>query len=260
MMPTLFKIGPLEIHSYGFLWAVGILLAAYRASRVAKRYGFTMEEIIDVFVTTVLSGIVGARLLYVAMKWDTYRDNLFSIAAVWDGGLSFFGGLAAGLIAAYWLFKRRNIPYWHGMDFFVPSLALGYGVARLGCLFAGCCYGHPTALPWGLPFPNEQIPGALTPPSHPTQIYSFLAGLTIFVFLHRLDSRRAFEGQVAAGFLILFGIYRFINEFFRRGATSDEWFWGITIGQVAAFVIFALGVYFYWDRSRKGVSKPVERA
>lgn len=250
MMPTLFEIGPIAVRGYGLMWVIGILLAMFRASRVAKKYNFTGENILDLAMITVGAGIIGARLLEVALHWQDYSGDLLRILKIWEGGLSFFGGFLGGTLGGIWYARRHQIPFWNGSDIYAPSLALGYAVARLGCLFAGCCYGLPTSLPWGLCFPDEHHPGALTSPSHPTQIYSFLIGLAIFAVLVQVERRRRFTGQVFAAFLILFGAYRFMIEFLRRGVTSDIWFGGFTYGHAVAAVVMGLGIIFYLWRSR----------
>lgn len=249
-MPTLFEIGPIAIRGYGLMWVIGILLAMFRASRVAKKYSFTAENILDLAMITVGAGIIGARLLDVALNWQDYSGDLLRIVKIWEGGLSFFGGFLGGALGGIWYARKHNIPFWNGADIYAPSLALGYAVARLGCLFAGCCYGQPTDLPWGLCFPDEHHPGALTPPSHPTQIYSFLFGLVIFGVLVYVEKRRRFTGQVFASFLILFGMYRFAIEFLRRGVTSKIWFDGFTYGHAVAVVVILLGIIFYVWRSQ----------
>jgi phosphatidylglycerol:prolipoprotein diacylglycerol transferase len=133
---------------------------------------------------------------------------------------------------------------WQVADLAAPSLALGYAIARLGCFAAGCCYGRPTHLSWGVQFPG------LDTPVHPTQLYSTLLNLLLFWWLTRVERRRHFEGQLFALFLMGHGLYRFLIEFLRAGATSEP-FWGmLTYGHLAATVMMGIGIYLYSKRRK----------
>lgn len=251
MWPTIFEWGPFVVRGYGLMWVIGILIATYRASRVAKKYGLSSEQIVDIALVTILSGVIGARLLEVILEWEYYHADPLSILKIWQGGLSFFGGLIGGLLGGMGYAYVRKVPFWNGTDLYAPSLMLGYAIARLGCFLGGCCYGIPTELPWGICFPDKHYPGGRTPPSHPTQIYSFLAGLVIYALLVRVERRRRFQGQVFTSFLILYGIYRFLIEFLRRGATSEVWKWGLTYGHLAALGLTLVGGALYLWRGRQ---------
>lgn len=252
MLPTIFEWGPFAIRGYGLMWVIAILVATYRASRVAKKYGFSKDQIVDIALVTITCGIVGARILDVALHWADYRNNLWSLFAIWNGGLSFFGGFIGGVAGGMLYAHFRKVSFWNGTDLYAPSLALGYAIARIGCFLSGCCYGCPTNLPWGIRFHAEhQPPGILTPPSHPTQIYAFLAGLVIYAVLVQIERRRRFPGQVFSSFLVLYGIYRFCIEFLRAGVTSAVWQWGLTYGHVAALALVIAGVVLYAWRSRQ---------
>ncbi|NUL81959.1 MAG: prolipoprotein diacylglyceryl transferase [Armatimonadetes bacterium] len=249
MMPEIFSVGPFVVRGYGLMWVVGIIVAVLIAARRAPRFGMKPENAIDSALAGVFGGVVGARIVYVAMNWREFRDNWLEVFAIWQGGLGFFGGLVGGSLGVYLCMRAKKMSFWPAADCFAPSLALAYAIARLGCLLAGCCYGCPTGVPWGLTFPMEDRPGVMTEPSHPTQIYSFLFGLGIFAALLLLEKRKRFTGQTFCQFLMLYGAYRFVNEFFRAGATSKYWVEPFTFGHLAAIGALAFGLALYLWRS-----------
>jgi hypothetical protein len=153
-------------------------------------------------------------MAFVLTNWSQYAPDPLSIFRVWEGGMSYFGGFGLAIATAIYIIRARRIPVWQLGDLAAPSLALGYGIARIGCFAAGCCYGAPTDLPWGVQFPGH------THAVHPTQLYATAMNLLIFAGLSWWELRRRFSGQLFALFLVLHGLYRFINEFFRAGATS----------------------------------------
>jgi phosphatidylglycerol:prolipoprotein diacylglycerol transferase len=244
MMPDLVRWGDFALHTYGLMWAVGIWLAVWRGVRVAPRYHLAAEDVFDLAFAMVVAGIVGGRLLYVATNWSLYAKDVGGILRLWEGGMSYFGGFGGGALAGLWLARRRRLNLWQVADLAAPSLALGYAIARLGCFAAGCCYGRPTHLPWGVQFPG------LDTPVHPTQLYSTLLNLLLFWWLTRVERRRHFEGQLFALFLMGHGLYRFLIEFLRAGATSEP-FWGmLTYGHLAATVMMGIGIYLYSTRRK----------
>jgi phosphatidylglycerol:prolipoprotein diacylglycerol transferase len=244
MMPDLVRWDGFALHTYGLMWAIGIWLAVWRGQRAAPRYGIRAEDVYDLAFAMVVVGIVGGRLLYVLTNWGEYRNDWWGVLRVWEGGMSYFGGFAAGALAGLWMVRRRGLNGWQVADLVAPSLALAYAVARIGCFAAGCCYGQPTNLPWGVRFPG------IDTPVHPTQLYSTLFNLTIFALLIRIEPHRQFAGQLFALFLILHGLYRFLIEFLRAGATSEP-IWGLmTYGHLVAGLIVGAGIFAYLSRAR----------
>lgn len=247
MMPELFRIGSIPVHTYGLMWMVGIWLAVWRALRVARRYGVDPDDVFDLAFWAILVGVIGGRLGYVLIFWRSYAEDPLAILRVWEGGMSYFGGFGLAILAAWWFVRRRRLDAWRIADLAAPSIALGYAIARIGCFGAGCCYGAPTDLPWGVLFPGHSHP------VHPTQLYSTVMNLAIFVILTRLEKRGWARGQLFASFLILHGAYRFINEFFRAGATSLTVL-GVgvfTYGHLVALLVMGVGWYLFRLRGRR---------
>ncbi len=232
MRPILFHIGSYGVHSYGVLLMLAIVLSVWRAYGAAQRrqaadpaYPLSPEDVLDVTIWIVAGIVIGARLLFVAVDWSEYRGNLADIFKVWNGGLSFHGGLIGVLVALFLFSVRRRVPFLVLGDLIAPSAMLGYAVGRVGCFFNGCCYGAPTNLPWGVRFHDD---GILTPPSHPTQLYSTALSLLFFGILVWAERRQKFAGQIGFLYILFSAIERFIMEIWRADVTSTVVALGLT--------------------------------
>jgi len=248
MRSTLFEIFGIPIRSYGLMVVVGFALGLWRAMRVGPKYRVAPERIYDLALVALLSGVVGARLAYVLLNHET--ETLRDLPAVWNGGLSFHGGVVFAVAAAAIYARLTRLSFWSCADLLAPSVAIGYAFARIGCFLNGCCYGAPTSLPWGVSFHEH---GAVTAPSHPTQIYASFASLLIFLILTRLEKLGRAPGFVFIGYLGLYSIYRFLIEFLRKGYSAQAWMGGITEAQAASLLILTacLGLIVLRYRSRQ---------
>jgi phosphatidylglycerol---prolipoprotein diacylglyceryl transferase len=189
--------------------------------RLGRRRGISSEHVLDLTAIILVAGIVGARLLYLALEWSYFREHPAHIWRLWEGGLSFQGGLLAALLAGALYCRRQGLSFLAMGDVIAPGTALGYAIGRVGCFLNGCCYGAPTSLPWACQFHDPPVTGPLTPPSHPTQIYASLASLVIFGLLMGVFRRQRVTGQVLWSYLLLYAVYRFAIEFLRKGATAE---------------------------------------
>ncbi|MER3472553.1 MAG: prolipoprotein diacylglyceryl transferase [Armatimonadota bacterium] len=248
MHPILFHIGTLEVRSYGVMIALGFALAVWWAMRVAPRYGIDSEQILDFVLLTAVAGILGSRLVYVILDWRSFADQPKHVLYFWEGGLSFHGAVIGGGLAVALLAGRKGIPFLQLADVLAPSVALAYAVGRIGCFLGGCCYGVPTDLPWACSFQDPFNPHVHTPPSHPTQIYASLSNLLIFALLARMQRPPHPMGQVFWAYLVLYGIYRFIVEFWRIGATSTVLALGLSDAQWVSIVMVVIGA-IQWRRA-----------
>ena len=167
MHPILFKLGPITIYSYGLMIALGIMVGLFLARRQAKREGIDPDKILDITLYVLLAALIGARLLFVFMNFAEYVDEPLRILKIWEGGLVFYGGLLPAVAIGIWYIKRLGLPLWQIADILAPSLAIGHAMGRIGCFFAGCCYGGACDLPWAVTFTNPQSlatpRGSLTP-------------------------------------------------------------------------------------------------
>jgi len=197
-------LGPIRLNLLGLMIGIGVLTAVYYCRRHASRAGLKKDLITDLLFSSVLIGMLGARALYVLMELPYYLSNPLSILRVWEGGLSFFGGLSAGAVYAWFAARRSHMNPLVLADLASPAVALAYGIGRLGCDI----YGRPTALPWAV-----SVYGV---PRHPVWFYSAVAGFAIFLLLHLWSARPSFAGRQFLTFLALHGGYRFIIEFFRE--------------------------------------------
>ncbi|MCE5198426.1 MAG: prolipoprotein diacylglyceryl transferase [Armatimonadota bacterium] len=251
MHSTLFTIFGLPIRSYGLMMVIGFSLGLWRAQRAAQRRGLNSDRVYDLALTVLLSGVLGARLVYILLNMRT--ESFREFFAVWNGGLSFHGGVLFAVVAAYLFTRKTKLSFWAYTDLLAPSVAIGYAFTRIGCFLNGCCYGAPTSLPWGVRFMEN---GTLTPPSHPTQIYAFLASLLIFFVLTRLEKLNRAPGFIFTSYLGLYGVYRFLIEFPRKGYSAQEWFMGLTQAQVvsiAMIVIAAIVILAVYRRPSKPI-------
>ena len=225
MYPELFRIGNFPINTYGVLLALAFLAALIIAARLAARDGLPRERVYDLGLWMLLAALVGSKVL---MLWTEplYRENpsqLFSLDFLRSGGV-FYGGFLGAVLTGYFLIKRYGLPWWKTADAFAPGIALGQAIGRQGCFAAGCCWGKPTTLPWGVKFTEagHEVTGVpIDVHLHPTQLYESFAALAIFIFLLWLHKRKRFTGQVILFYGLLYALTRFTIEFFRDDPRGD---------------------------------------
>lgn len=219
MHPVLLKLGPLTIHTYGFLIAIGFFLGLATVRRLAPRSGIDAEKAVDATFWLMVVGFVGARALFVVTRWSDYMADPISIFKIWEGGLVFFGGPMLAIPWGIWWFRRNRIPFWKASDVILPALVIGHALGRLGCLAAGCCYGRPTESGWGLRLHSELVEPALRGVLlHPVQLYESAALFVLFGGLLWLHRHRKFDGQVGITYLLAYPVIRSIVETFRGDA------------------------------------------
>ncbi len=215
MHPVLVSIGSVKIYSYGVLVAIGFLAAIRVAAREIERNGFDREAFYDMAFWVVVSAIIGARLFHVLVYWSYYAANPSEAYRIWNGGLVFYGGLIAAVAACLVFLRRRGLPFLPVADAAALGIPLGLAFGRIGCSLAGCCYGKPTAVPWGIVFTNPASLAPLHVPLHPTQAYESLAGFAIFGILSATRERFVTPGMRFWTMLILYGAARSFLEIFR---------------------------------------------
>ncbi len=249
MHPILIKWGILTIHTYGVMVAAGFLLAMIYAVKAGKDEGLGADIIYDLFFYALLFAILGARLLYVLINFSYYRFHPFEILYIWHGGLVFYGGFIAAVLAVYLRLRSYNLSVWLIADIAAPALVLAQAVGRFGCLAAGCCYGAVCTLPFAIHFSDPQSLAPLHVSLHPTQMYHAAANGIIFMLLVLKRHRQSFVGQLAVFYLLLYPTGRFIIEFFRGDPRGG--FWWLSTSQWISLGVFTLGIvlYFYLSKS-----------
>jgi phosphatidylglycerol:prolipoprotein diacylglycerol transferase len=215
MFPVLFSIGPLTLHTYGIFVATGVVVGVLVTIRMGRSQGIMPQNILDMSFIIIFSGIIGSRLFYILMNFSYYSSNPLDMLKLWQGGLVFSGGLLAGLTILIWYARRKDYNLLLLGDIWSPGVAIGQGIGRIGCFMAGCCYGKPTTVAWGVVFTDPRSLARLNIPLHPTQLYSALSGFVIFIILMILNAKKHFEGQVLLWFLILHSTSRLLIERFR---------------------------------------------
>jgi phosphatidylglycerol:prolipoprotein diacylglycerol transferase len=249
--PIAFQIGSLTIHSYGAMVALGFVLGLWLAGRRGLRDGLPQEWIADLGVPLIIGTLVGARAFYVVTFWQEQFAGrpLWEVCAIWQGGLVFYGGLVGATFAGIGYIRWKGWPLWKLADALAPSVALGFGLGRLGCLFNGCCYGNVCSLPWGIHFPTEhETHGAAV---HPTQIYDLIWALALYAALAWLYRRKSFDGQIFALFLAGYAVFRSLVEVFRGDYAEAHRFGVLTPAQMFSVAVIASAAGLYWWLSRR---------
>ncbi|CAN5396177.1 prolipoprotein diacylglyceryl transferase [soil metagenome] len=225
MYPELFRIGNFPINTYGVLLALAFLAALVVAARLAQRDGLPRERIYDLGLWMLLAAIIGSKvlLLFAEPEYRAEPWRLLSLDFLRSGGV-FYGGFLGAVGVGYVLIKRYGLPWWQTADAFAPGIALGQAIGRQGCFAAGCCWGEPTSLPWGVKFSElgHEITGVpIDAHLHPTQLYESFSALIFFGLLIWLHRHRKFRGQVILSYGVLYVAARFIIEFFRADPRGD---------------------------------------
>jgi len=229
MCPVLFKIGPIEIHSYGAALAFAFLTVAFLVRRRAFALGENGDNILDLCVWLIVSGLIGGRLLFVLLNFEYYRENPLDTLKLWQGGLVWYGGLIAALLAAAIFLSAKKMPILKTFDLMAPYAALGQSIGRIGCFLNGCCYGKAASAKFGVIFNTAQGP------VYPTQLYESAAMFAVFLMLRK---RSPAGGRTFFLYLILYSSVRFAIEFLR--GDNPVVILHFTMSQLISIVIFII--------------------
>lgn len=233
MFPEICKIGPFTVYSYGLMLAAAFFVSSRLTYIQAKKEGIYPDIIFNFLLSALITGIIGARLFYVACNIGYYIKRPLEIIMLQQGGLSWFGGLilSAGYSVIY--LKKKKIPVYKMLDLIAPFAALAHAIGRLGCLLNGCCFGKES--PYGIYFATHDA--VLIP----TQIYSSLTLLAIFIILRFMQDRPHQSGAVFFTYLLLYSVKRFSIEFLR--ADNPALIFGLTLFQLSSVALFILAVF-----------------
>ncbi len=219
MYPIILKLGPLTIHTYGLMMAVGVACALWFIFVQSKKHGLPGSKIIDMAFYTIIISLIGAKLILLVGNFSYYVRYWRELLSLARSGGVFQGGLTFGIIFALWYVRKHRIPTWKAADIFGPALALGHGFGRIGCFSAGCCYGTESSLPWGVIFESKyasDLTGVrLGIPLHPTQLYEAALNFLSFFVLFFILKKKKFDGQVFSFYIINYSIIRYFVEFYR---------------------------------------------
>ena len=254
MHPIIFQIGSFSLRSYGLMAMFGFL-TAWVLMRANRRFaGLSEDQASNLLLIAMLTGLVGARIFYVVMFFEHYRDNLWRIFRIDQGGLVFYGGFLLAFFSVIAYSKWRKLDIVRVLDVFAPAMAGAHAWGRIGCFLNGCCYGSPTTSPLGVSYPADSA-AALAHPGerlHPVQLYETLENLVACAFFMYLV-RKGRRGAAMSAYLAVYGVCRFINEFF-RGDNPHWWLFTpaqwIGLGMIPAGIV--LGIIFGRKNTRNG--------
>ncbi|HYM25940.1 MAG TPA: prolipoprotein diacylglyceryl transferase [Vicinamibacterales bacterium] len=265
MYPRLFELGPITVYTYGVLLAAAYLFGLQLAMVRAKARGMDHNRVLDLGILIIISALIGAKLLLLVTDWRTFRADPRELLTLARSGGVFYGGLILAVSVALWFIRKNGLPLWTTTDVFAPGIALGHVVGRFGCLFAGCCFGKPTTLPWGItfkdPFAAANVGTPLGVPLHPTQLYEAGAEFIILMVLLFTERKgKPFPGRTFWLYMLLYAVSRFIIEFYRgddRGNVGP-----LSTSQFISVILapLAIGMLVYLSRSAEPTPKLARKA
>jgi phosphatidylglycerol:prolipoprotein diacylglycerol transferase len=243
MRPVLFRIFGLGIPSYGLMLVISFLAAIFLVRKSAKKYNIPAAVVENLAFWVMVGVIIGGRLLYVFFHLNEYYD-FFTIFEVWRGGMMFFGGFLGAIVAGLIYIRTTKLPVMLLADLVAPSIALGEFFTRIGCFLNGCCFGLQCSLPWGIKFPSDSIAGQSPVGEfhlHPTQLYSSLFGLLLFIFLFLRSRRKHLRGELFGLYLAISGLYRLGIDFIRYYENSAN----LWVNQLISIGVIIFGIALY---------------
>lgn len=262
MHPDVLQWGVLHVRSYGLMLAIAFLVGTWLSLREARRRGLDEDRIVTVILVALVAGVLGARGLYVLEHLEEFRREWRSVVALWQGGLTLYGGIVAGTVAGLLAARQLRQPMWVTADALTPAIALGTAFGRVGCFLNGCCYGRPTTLPWGVRFPPDSFAGLEfgDVAVHPSQLYAAFAGLALFATLWAMRTRVRTPGVLFWSFVVMFAIVRIPLDMTRAWEPGAQ---VVTVGplpvtesQFTSVALLLFGLLMILRLKREAVARP----
>jgi phosphatidylglycerol:prolipoprotein diacylglycerol transferase len=245
MHPIIFSIGKLTIFSYGLFVALAFFTAiTYLLNQIkkSKEKVLSQDELYSLFIYIIVSGIIGARLLFVFSNPQDFVLDPMSIFKLWEGGLTYYGGFISAAIFVLAYVRVKKISILTLGDFFAPALVLGHAIGRIGCFFAGCCYGKETNVAWSVVFRDKNSLAVLGVHLHPTQLYESLGNFLIFFLLYFYSKKEHKKGFFVSFYFISYAVLRFVVEFFRGDPDRGRQYFSLSVSQILSLILFIIGV------------------
>jgi len=271
MIPKLFEIGPIPVYSYGLMLGISFIVASWLLSKEFKRKKLDENSAINITFISLIGGVIGSKLLYIIEEWPSISmmpsGKIFSTDGIFSpAGLTWYGGFILATLLIYFYVRKKKIAFLNVCDAAAPSLAIGYGIARIGCHLSGDGdYGLPVSefaswVPWGTDYSKGTLPpsaafrgtelaqkfGGVVPDNtlcHPTPIYELILGIIIFTVLWKYRKKFKIDGKLFFLYLVLTGIARLLVEFIRL---NPRILWGLSEAQVISIVLIIVGAIFYF--------------
>ncbi|MDL2235108.1 prolipoprotein diacylglyceryl transferase [Christensenellaceae bacterium OttesenSCG-928-L17] len=247
----LFSIGSLSIKTYGFMMAVGVLSAVALCIYRGRKRGISEDLIMNIVLICLFAGLVGAKVFhYVGNLPAIIKDP--SLLLNIGSGFVVYGGIIFGILAGFLYCRKKKEPFLQMADFIIPAVPLAQGFGRLGCFFAGCCYGIETDAWYGVHFPTMAEGVRVIP----TQLLSSAGDFLIAAILLLLSRRKRFDGQILVGYMLLYGVGRFFIEYLRNDPRGSV---GIfSTSQFISLFVVSFGVAaFVFLRKKKRTPTPL---
>lgn len=261
MHPVLLKIGNFEFASYGLMTALGYAIAAWYLVSRLKNSGIknlNKDTFWNLLFIVFVGAIVGGKLLFIIVSWPqlgaTFAEKISTIIHDIRYGFVFFGGLLVAVSGALWYMRRKQLPILKTSDFLIVALPLGHALGRIGCFLAGCCYGKPTTLPWGVRFTDPHAlvaPELMNVPLHPTQLYESGLNFLLFLLLHYASQKPHKEGKILVLYVLCYATMRFCIEFL-RGDFRGGFLLGMSPSQVISLLVAGIALWIWATYLREG--------
>lgn len=263
MYPVLFKVGNFVVYTYGLTMALGFIVAFGWVFHEARRNGENLDDYYNVCLIALIGGIVGARLLYVIVNFKEFQGSFLRMLNLREGGLVWYGGVLT-VVVLIWLYTRiKKLSFYHMTDILSAPVAAGLGVGRIGCLMSGCCYGCQTNLPWGIRYPYDpNDPHSILLPEelrgvrvHPSPVYEMLAVFAIAGIVTYLNRRKRVDGQPTWIFFLLYGLARFVLEYFRGDSSRGFVFGGLfSVSQFISLILIVISIAMLWKLKKREIT------
>ena len=244
-----FKIGSLTIHGYGVMIAIGIFAAFWLASKLGRRFGLNGDYVDNLILITLAAGYAGAKLTYCLVNWKQFISDPLSVLG--SGGWVVYGGIICGFLGSLAYCRYKKIDFMKYFNTMIPCASLAQGFGRIGCFFAGCCYGKETTSALGVTFPANSLGPGEGIKVLPTQLFSS-AGDFLLMYLLYLNLTKGKHPEYTGGFYLMgYSLGRFFIEFL-RGDTARGFFGALSTSQVIAIFTFLLGAWIINNTQKKG--------
>jgi len=238
------------------MYMISFIIGYFLLKRMAKqrKLKLTADDLYDLLFYIIIGVMVGGRIGYVVF-YDLrgYLQNPLDILKIWQGGMSFHGGLVGVILATWYITRKKGWDFWEISDLICAAVPVGLGLGRIGNFINGELYGRPTTLPWGVIFPEG---GEM--PRHPSQIYeALLEGLVLYLILRWLFKQRYQPGTVVWGLIGFYGLFRFLIEFVREPDAQIGYDLGpFTRGQLLTLPMLVIGMWKLFTCVRHGHPEP----